>query len=70
PISKFIEKRGGGIHHVAIRVSDINEALTRHKIAGARLIDEEARNGAHGMKIAFIHPKSSGGVLLELCQPS
>ena len=70
PISKFIEKRGGGIHHVAIRVSDINEALTRHKMAGARLIDEEARNGAHGMKIAFIHPKSSGGVLLELCQPS
>ncbi|TFF94691.1 methylmalonyl-CoA epimerase [Candidatus Thorarchaeota archaeon] len=68
PISKFLEKRGGGIHHIAVAVDDIEEALAAHKEAGARLIDNEARTGAHGMKIAFIHPKASGGVLMELCQ--
>jgi methylmalonyl-CoA/ethylmalonyl-CoA epimerase len=68
PISKFLEKRGGGIHHIAVKVSDIEAALKRHQDAGARLIDNEARTGAHGMKIAFVHPKSSGGVLMELCQ--
>ncbi|MBN2230264.1 MAG: methylmalonyl-CoA epimerase [Candidatus Thorarchaeota archaeon] len=68
PIAGFLEKRGGGIHHIAIKVDDINEALERHKAAGARLIDTEVRTGAHNMKIAFIHPKTSGGVLLELCQ--
>ena len=70
PIAGFIEKRGGGIHHIAVLVDDIKEALALHKAAGARLIDEEARIGAHNMKIAFIHPKASGGVLLELCQVS
>jgi len=68
PIAKFIETRGGGIHHIAVKVDDIDAALTRHHEAGARLIDSEARIGAHNMRIAFIHPKASGGVLLELCQ--
>ncbi|MGY5870855.1 MAG: methylmalonyl-CoA epimerase [Candidatus Thorarchaeota archaeon] len=70
PIAKFLEKRGSGIHHIAIQVDDIEAALARHHEAGARLIDSEPRIGAHKMKIAFIHPKASGGVLLELCQPS
>jgi methylmalonyl-CoA/ethylmalonyl-CoA epimerase len=68
PIAKFLEKRGGGIHHIAIQVDDIESALVRYQEAGARLIDEKPRVGAHNMKIAFIHPKSSGGVLIELCQ--
>ena len=70
PIAKFLEKRGSGIHHIAIQVDDIEAALARHREAGARLIDNEPRIGAHNMKIAFIHPKASGGVLLELCEPS
>lgn len=68
PIAKFLEKRGIGIHHIAILVDDIEAALTRHQEAGARLIDNEPRIGAHNMRIAFIHPKASGGVLMELCQ--
>ncbi len=68
PIAKFLKKRGSGIHHIAIKVDDINTALARHHDAGARLIDKEARVGAHNMRIAFIHPAASGGVLLELCQ--
>jgi methylmalonyl-CoA/ethylmalonyl-CoA epimerase len=70
PIAGFIEKRGGGMHHIALKVDDIEEALARHKEAGARLIDETPRVGAHGTRIAFIHPKASGGVLLELCEES
>jgi methylmalonyl-CoA/ethylmalonyl-CoA epimerase len=70
PIAGFIEKRGGGIHHIAVLVDDIQAALANHHAAGARLIDTEARTGAHNMKIAFVHPKTSGGVLIELCQPS
>ena len=70
PIAKFLETRGSGIHHIAIQVDDIEAALARHQEAGARLIDSEPRIGAHNMKIAFIHPKASGGVLLELCQIS
>jgi len=70
PIAKFIEKRGSGIHHIAVQVNDIKTALERHKKAGAQLIDNEPRIGAHNMKIAFIHPKSSGGVLIELCELS
>ncbi len=69
-IAKFLETRGSGIHHIAIRVNDINVALARHREAGARLVDNEPRTGAHNMLIAFIHPKSSGGVLLELCEES
>jgi len=68
PIAKFLEKRGGGIHHIAVKVDDIDAALARHREAGARLIDNEPRIGAHNMRIAFIHPKASGGVLLELCE--
>ncbi len=68
PIAKFLEKRGVGIHHIAILVDDIEAALSNHRKAGARLIDETPRVGAHNMLIAFVHPKSTGGVLLELCQ--
>jgi len=70
PIANFLEKRGGGIHHIAVLVDDIDAALARHHEAGARLIDNEPRIGAHNMRIAFIHPKTSGGVLMELCQES
>lgn len=68
PISKFLEKRGGGIHHIAVEVEDINSALERMKRAGAELIDQEPRIGAEGCLVAFVHPRSSGGVLLELVQ--
>ncbi|MFW9981341.1 MAG: methylmalonyl-CoA epimerase [Candidatus Thorarchaeota archaeon] len=68
PIASFLEKRGGGIHHIAVLVDDIEAALLRHHKAGARLIDNKPRIGAHNMRIAFIHPKASGGVLMELCQ--
>jgi methylmalonyl-CoA/ethylmalonyl-CoA epimerase len=68
PIAKFLEKRGSGIHHIAITVDNIEAALARHLEAGARLIDEKPRIGAHNMRIAFIHPKASGGVLFELCE--
>jgi methylmalonyl-CoA/ethylmalonyl-CoA epimerase len=68
PIAGFLEKRGSGVHHIAVMVDSIEEGLTRHAENGARLIDDKARIGAHGMKIAFIHPKSTSGVLLELCE--
>jgi methylmalonyl-CoA epimerase len=68
PISKFLEKRGGGIHHIAIEVEDIRAALAKLKRTGARLIDEKPRVGAEGCLVAFVHPASSGGVLLELVQ--
>jgi methylmalonyl-CoA/ethylmalonyl-CoA epimerase len=68
PISKFLEKRGGGIHHIAIEVPDIRAALARLKSEGARLIDEEPKIGAEGCLVAFVHPAASGGVLLELVQ--
>ena len=68
PISKFIEKRGPGIHHVAIQVDDIRAALDRLREKGAKLIDEEPRTGAGGCLVAFVHPSSTGGVLLELVQ--
>jgi len=68
PISKFLAKRGPGIHHIAVRVEDIRTSLAELKQKGARLIDEEARVGAGGCLVAFIHPSSSGGVLIELVQ--
>lgn len=68
PISKFLEKRGGGIHHIAVEVEDINASLARLKENGARLIDETPRIGAEGCLVAFVHPAASGGVLLELVQ--
>ncbi len=68
PVAKFIESRGEGIQHIALRVDDIEGALKELKEKGVRLIDEKPRYGAGGAKIAFIHPKETGGVLLELCQ--
>lgn len=68
PISKFLEKRGGGIHHVAVEVDDIRAALADMRSKGTRLIDEEPRNGAQGCLVAFVHPAASNGVLLELVQ--
>ncbi len=68
PIAQFIAKRGAGIHHMAIRVDNLPAALDRAREAGIRLIDEQPRAGAGGARIAFVHPKSTGGVLLELCE--
>jgi methylmalonyl-CoA/ethylmalonyl-CoA epimerase len=68
PISRFLEKRGPGIHHIAVRVDDIRAALASLRAKGARLIDEEPRQGAGGCLVAFVHPSSTGGVLLELVQ--
>lgn len=68
PISKFLDKRGGGLHHIAIRVDDIEAALARLKEKGMRLIDESPRIGAEGCRVAFVHPSSANGVLLELVQ--
>lgn len=68
PVAKFLEKNGEGIHHLAYEVDDIEQALRDLDAQGVRLIDREPRNGAHGSKIAFIHPKASGGVLTEICQ--
>ncbi len=68
PIAKFIEKKGEGIHHLAIRVDDLEKALAELKEKGVRLIDEQPRKGAGGAMIAFLHPKATGGILLELSQ--
>ena len=68
PISRFLEKRGPGIHHIAVRVDDIRGTLVELKEKGARLIDEEPRMGAGGCLVAFVHPSSTDGVLLELVQ--
>lgn len=68
PIAAYLEKRGEGIHHVAIEVEDVDKELARLKGEGFRLIDEHSRPGSHGMRIAFLHPKSTNGVLIELCQ--
>ena len=68
PIAKFLEKRGAGIHHIAVRVDDIRVTLARLKEQGLRLIDEVPRRGAGGCLVAFIHPSSANGVLLELVE--
>ena len=68
PITKFLEKRGPGVHHVAFRVDNLALALEELSEAGVTLIDTEPRIGAEGMLIAFLHPKSTSGVLVELCQ--
>ena len=68
PISKFLEKRGGGIHHIAVEVDDIVAALDKLKAQGMRLIDESPRIGAEDCLVAFVHPSSTHGVLLELVQ--
>ena len=68
PIAKYIEKKGTGIQHVAFRVADIDAALAELKAKGVQLIDQTPRIGAGGARIAFLHPKATGGVLVELCQ--
>ncbi|ABY93132.1 methylmalonyl-CoA epimerase [Thermoanaerobacter brockii subsp. lactiethylicus] len=68
PIARFIEKNGEGVQHIAFRVEDIEKALEELKQKGVRLIDEKPRYGAGGAKIAFIHPKATKGVLIELCE--
>jgi len=68
PVAKYIEKRGAGIQHVAFRVADIDAALSELKEKGVKLIDQEPRIGAGGARIAFLHPKATGGVLVELCE--
>ncbi len=68
PIAKFLEKRGGGIHHIAVEVEDIEESLAKLKREGMRLIDEKPRIGAENCLVAFVHPSSANGVLLELVQ--
>jgi methylmalonyl-CoA/ethylmalonyl-CoA epimerase len=68
PVAKFIEKKGEGVHHIAFRVENVEAALEELKAKGIKLIDERPRKGAGGAKIAFLHPKSTHGVLVELCQ--
>jgi methylmalonyl-CoA/ethylmalonyl-CoA epimerase len=68
PVAKFIEARGEGVQHIAFRVDDLEAALAELKEKGVRLIDEKPRKGAGGARIAFVHPKETHGVLLELCE--
>jgi methylmalonyl-CoA/ethylmalonyl-CoA epimerase len=68
PVAKFLEKRGPGIHHICIEVEDIRAELAKLQAAGAQLIDQQPRRGAGGHLIAFVHPKTTSGVLLELVQ--
>ena len=68
PVGKFLQKRGPGIHHIAVRVTNIRKALSELKEKGARLIDEHPRVGADGCLVAFIHPSATNGVLLELVE--
>ncbi|HTM57072.1 MAG TPA: methylmalonyl-CoA epimerase [Candidatus Udaeobacter sp.] len=67
-VAKFLATRGPGLHHVSFEVPDLTATLERVRAAGARLIDETPRAGAHGSRVAFLHPKSFGGVLIELCE--
>lgn len=67
-VAKFLETRGPGLHHVSLEVTDLAAQLARAKAAGVKLIDESPRPGAHGTRVAFLHPKSFGGVLVELCE--
>ena len=68
PIAKFLEKRGPGIHHICFTVDDLDATLARCRQAGITLIDETPRLGAEGKRIAFLHPKSTGGILIELSE--
>lgn len=68
PIAKFLAKRGPGIHHICYRVPDLDAALVRCRAAGYRLVDETPRRGVSGHRIAFLHPKATGGILLELTE--
>ena len=66
-VAKFLDRRGEGLHHVSLEVRDLDAALSHCRAAGVGLIDETPRPGAHGTEVAFLHPKSLGGVLIELC---
>ncbi|MCP5063286.1 MAG: methylmalonyl-CoA epimerase [Ignavibacteriae bacterium] len=68
PIGKYIEKKGEGIHHIAFHTNNLQQALNEAGDKGVKLIDAEPRKGAEGLDIAFLHPKSTGGVLTELCE--
>ncbi|EFK96303.1 Glyoxalase/bleomycin resistance protein/dioxygenase [sediment metagenome] len=68
PVGKFIEKRGEGIHHLAFAVENIDEKLMQAEKSGITLIDRKSRKGADGLDIAFLHPKSASGVLIEICE--
>ncbi len=70
PVAKFIEKKGQGFQHVAFRVANIDEALEELKAKNIQLIDQQPRIGAGGARIAFLHPKATGGILVELCERS
>jgi methylmalonyl-CoA epimerase len=67
-VAKFLENKGEGFHHLALEVEDIHAAVAELKAAGVKLIDAEPREGAHGALVAFIHPKATFGLLVELCQ--
>jgi methylmalonyl-CoA/ethylmalonyl-CoA epimerase len=67
-VAKFIDKRGEGVHHIALEVENLEDLLGELKSKGIKLVDERPRMGAHNTMIAFLHPKSTGGILLELCQ--
>jgi methylmalonyl-CoA/ethylmalonyl-CoA epimerase len=70
PIARHLEKRGAGLHHISLRVTDIRSAMARLSGEGFRLLSEEPLRGAHNCLVCFIHPKSAGGVLIELSQPA
>ncbi|HEY8478017.1 MAG TPA: methylmalonyl-CoA epimerase [Chloroflexota bacterium] len=69
-LAEFLRKRGGGLHHLAFVVDDLEAELARLRAEGARLVDQEPRPGAHGSRVAFVHPKDLDGVLVELVQPA
>lgn len=69
PVGKFIEKRGQGVHHIAFAMEDTDQALKEAEASGVQLIDKSSRKGAEGLKIGFLHPKSTFGVLTEFCSP-
>jgi methylmalonyl-CoA/ethylmalonyl-CoA epimerase len=68
PIAKYLQKRGPGIHHMALEVDDVDAAVQELLAKGVRMVDQVPRKGAHGNRIAFIHPSETGGVLVEICQ--
>jgi methylmalonyl-CoA/ethylmalonyl-CoA epimerase len=70
PVGRFLAKKGPGIHHIAYQTADIDAELARLKAAGLRLIDEEARTGIRGSRVAFLHPAATGGVLTEITEPA
>ena len=69
PVARFIAKRGEGLHHVCFQVENLSEEIQKLKAAGARLVDEKPQPGAEGRLVVFVHPSSTGGVLVELAQP-